>query len=174
MSAPRQAIVVHLPAPIAALVDEIRRRFDPVMAARIDPHVTLVHDVTDRGRAAELVGRAVDREPFRVRLTHADRWGPSRFGAYLHVDDPDGAVRGLHETVAELESPAWARGGFRPHVTLVNGRTVSEEEAEAAWRVLDGFVAGWELTVGAVDILELVEPRWRLVERHPLRLATAG
>jgi 2'-5' RNA ligase len=174
VSAPRQAIVVHLPAPTATLVDEIRCRFDPVMAARIDAHLTLVHDVTDRARVAKLVGRAIDREPFRVRLTHVDRWGSSRYGAYLHVDDPDGAVLGLHDAVAELESPAWVRSGFRPHVTLVNGRTVSEEEAEAAWRALDGFVAGWELTVGAVDVIELVEPRWRLVERHPLRLATTG
>jgi 2'-5' RNA ligase len=174
VSTPRQAIVVPLLGPTAALVDEIRCRFDPIMAARIDPHLTLVHDVSDRTRAADTVGRAVQREPFRIRLTHADRWGPSRHGAYLHVEDPDSAVRGLQEAVAGLESPAWARGGFRPHVTLVNGRTVSEEQAEAAWRALDGFVAGWELTVAAVDLVELVEPRWRLVERHPLRATTAG
>lgn len=166
--------MVRLPAQSAALVDEIRCRFDPIMAARIDAHVTLVHDVIDRRRVTELVGRAVDREPFRVRLTHADRWGPSRYGAYLHVDDPAGALRGLHAALAELESPAWARVEYRPHVTLVHGRTVSEEEAEVAWRALEGFVAGWELTVDAVDVIALVEPRWRLVERHPLRLAPAG
>jgi 2'-5' RNA ligase len=166
--------VVRLRAPTAALVDEIRCRFDPIMAARIDAHLTLVHDVTDRGRVAEVVGRAVDREPFDVRLTHADRWGPSRFGAYLHVDDPDSAVRDLHEAIAELESPAWARVEYRPHVTLVHGRTVSEEEAEVAWHALEGFVAGWDLPVDAVDVIELVEPRWRLVERHPLRSATTG
>ena len=170
----RQAIVVHLPAPTAALVDEVRCRFDPIMAARIDAHITLVHDVVDRGRVPELIRQATDREAFRVRLTHADRWGPSRFGAYLHVDDPDGAVHRLHEAVAELEAPAWARASYRPHVTLVHGRTVSEEEAEEAWRALDGFVAGWELTVEAVDVIELIEPRWRLVERHPLRRAAAG
>ena len=169
-----QAIVVHLPAPTAALVDEVRRRFDPVMAARIDAHITLVHDVVDHERVPELVRRASDREPFHVRLTHADRWGPSHFGAYLHVDDPDGAVHSLHEAVAELEAPGWARAGYRPHVTLVHGRTVSEEEADQAWRALDGFVAGWEVTVEAVDVIELIEPRWRLVERHPLRRATAG
>ena len=38
----RQAIVVTLSAPAAAFVDEIRLRFDPVMAARIDAHLTLV------------------------------------------------------------------------------------------------------------------------------------
>jgi 2'-5' RNA ligase len=166
---PRQAIVVTLSAPAAVLVDEIRRRFDPGMAARIDAHLTLVHEVTDRQRAPELLGRATDRRPFRVRLTHADRWGPSRYGAYLHVDDPDGAVRDLHHAVAELEAPAWARVEYRPHVTLVHGRTVSEEQAEAAWRALDGFVADWEVSVEAVDLIELIEPRWWLVDRHRLR-----
>ena len=41
-------------------------------------------------------------------------------------------------------------------------------------RTLDGFVAGWELTIGAVDVIKIVGPRWRLVERHPLRPATAS
>jgi 2'-5' RNA ligase len=170
----RQAIVVTLSAPAAALVDEIRFRFDPVMAARIDAHLTLVHDVTDRERAPELLRRATDREPFRVRLTHTDRWGPSRYGAYLHVDDPDGAVRDLYETVAPLEAPGWARVAYRPHVTLVHGRTVTEEQAEAAWRALDGFVADWEVGVESVDVIELIEPRWRLVERHTLRAPTGA
>jgi 2'-5' RNA ligase len=170
----RQAIVVTLPAPAAALVDEIRLRLDPVMAARIDAHLTLVHDVTDGARAPELLRRATAREPFRVRLTRTDRWGPSRYGAYLHVDDPDGAVRDLYEAVAPLEAPGWARVGFRPHVTLVHGRTVTEEQAEAAWRELDGFVADWEVGVGALDVIELIEPRWRLVERHALRAPASG
>ena len=170
----RRAIVVTLSAPTGALVDEIRLRFDPVMAARIDAHLTLVHDVTDGARAPELLRRATDREPFRVRLTHTDRWGPSRYGAYLHVHDPDGAVRDLYEAVAPLEAPGWARAGFRPHVTLVHGRTVSEEQAEAAWRQLDGFVADWEVGVDAVDVIELIEPRWRLVERHALGPPAAG
>jgi 2'-5' RNA ligase len=171
---PRQAIVVTLSAPVAALVDEIRFRFDPVMAVRIDAHLTLVHDVTDPERAPELLRRATDRERFRVRLTRTDRWGPSRYGAYLHVDDPAGAVRDLYEAVAPLEAPAWARVGYRPHVTLVHGRTVTEEQAEAAWRELDGFVADWEVGVDAVDVIELIEPRWRLVERHRLRAPADG
>ena len=76
-------------------------------------------------------------------------------------------------------SPSWSR----PHGLVSSTGPTSPSstdgpcrrtEAEAAWRALEGFVAGWELTVDAVDVVELVEPRWRLVERHPLRLATAG
>ena len=64
-----------------------------------------------------------------------------------------------------METPAWARVVYRPHVTLVHGRTVTEEQAELAWSALDGFVAGWPVEVAAIDVIELVEPRWRLVER---------
>ena len=41
----RRAIVVPVLPEVGALVNEIRERFDPVMAARIDPHITLVHEV---------------------------------------------------------------------------------------------------------------------------------
>ena len=109
--------------------------------------------------------------PFPVRLTHADRWGPSRYGIYLHVDDHAGGVAELHGQLADLEAPAWASVTFRPHVTLVHGRTVTEDDAEAAWSALDGFVAGWDVDVAAIDIVELIEPRWRTVERYELRLS---
>ncbi len=149
----------------AHLVDEIRRRFDPVMAARIGAHITLVHEVVDRDRAAELVARAVQRAPFAVRLTRAALWGPARFGVYLDVDDPDGGLAALHSALREVETPGWARVEYRPHVTLVHGRTVTADDAELAWSALDGFVAGWEVQVSSVDVIELVEPRWELVER---------
>ena len=47
----RRAIVLFVPPPVAARVDEIRRRWDPVMTARIGAHITLVHDVVDHERA---------------------------------------------------------------------------------------------------------------------------
>jgi 2'-5' RNA ligase len=166
----RRAIVCFVPPPVDAQVDEIRLRFDPIMTRRIGAHITLVHDAGDLGLARERVAAAAERLSFPVRLTHADRWGPSRFGIYLHVDDPAGGIAALHRHVADLESPAWARATFRPHVTLVHGRTVTDVEAEAAWSALDGFTASWDVDIAAIDIVELVEPRWRTVERHELRV----
>ena len=58
-----------------------------------------------------------------MRLTHADHWGQSAYGVYLHVDDPTGGVAALHAALADLEEPAWARVAFRPHGTLVHSRT---------------------------------------------------
>ena len=165
MDVPRRAIVVPVPPPVGRSVDEIRRRFDPVMAARIDAHITLVHEVVDHQRAAELVARAAERPPFTVHLTRAALWGPARYGVYLDVADPDGALASLHAALREVETPGWARVEYRPHVTLVHGRTVTADDAELAWSALDGFVAGWEVKVSSIDTIELVEPRWDLVER---------
>ena len=140
---------------------------------RPSPHARARRDRPESGGGAHCPGR---RRASRSASASPTRTGGGHPGTGPTCTSriPTARCRGLHEAVAGLESPRWARGGFRPHVTLVNGRTASEEQAEAAWRALDGFVAGWELTVGAVDVIELVEPRWRLVERHPLRLATAG
>jgi len=96
----RRAIVLFVPPPVAARVDGIRRRWDPVMTARIGAHITLVHDVVDHDRAQVLVAAAARSAPFTIRLTHADRWGRSANGIYLHVDDPAGGVAGLQEQLA--------------------------------------------------------------------------
>ena len=164
----RRAIVLFVPPPVAARVDEIRRRWDPVMTARIDAHITLVHDVVDLERARDLVAEAACSAPFTVRLTHADRWGRSSNGIYLHVDDPAGGVAALQAQLADLEQPAWSRVPFRAHATLIHGRTVTPDDAAAAWAALEGFHADWDVDIGAIDTIELAEPRWRTVERVEL------
>ncbi|MET0324851.1 MAG: 2'-5' RNA ligase family protein [Ilumatobacteraceae bacterium] len=168
----RRAIVLFVPPPVADRIDAIRRRWDPVMTDRIGAHITLVHDVVDHERARELVAAAARSAPFTVTLTHADRWGRSSNGIYLHVDDPTGSVAALHEQLAELEQPAWSRVAFRAHATLIHGRTVTPEDAAAAWAALDGFRADWDVDIGAIDTIELAEPRWRFVERIELRAAS--
>ena len=148
-------------------------RWDPVMRARIGSHITLIHDVTDHVRATDLVAAAASSTaPFAVRLGRVDRWGPSAWGIYLHVDDASGGVASLHAQLASLEEPRWARATFRAHVTLVHGRTVESAAAEQAWAELDGFDPGWVVEIGAIDIVELREPAWRTVERFELTFGT--
>ncbi len=127
----RRAIVVPVLPEVGALVNEIRERFDPVMAARIDPHITLVHEVVDHDRADELVAAVAARAPFTVQLTRAELWGPARYGIFLDVDDPDGVLGALYAALRDVETPGWARVEYRPHVTLVHGRTVTEQDGRA-------------------------------------------
>jgi 2'-5' RNA ligase len=169
----RRAIVLSIPVPVRDQVDEIRMRWDPVMCGRIGSHITLIHDVTDHAGATDLVARAAaSTAMFSVRLGRADRWGPSAWGIYLHVDDPSGGVTSLHQQLASLEEPRWARATFRAHVTVVHSRTTEASVAEQAWAELDGFDPGWEVEIGAIDIVELREPAWHTVERFELAFGT--
>ncbi len=165
----RRAIVLHLDRATTERVDAIRRRWDPVMAARIGPHITLVHDVVGDGAIDARVAEVADgTAPFVVGLAAATLWGPARYGIFLGLDDPAGTVAGLHGALADLEAPGWARVEYRPHVTLVHGRTVTADDADAAWDALGGLHAGWPAEITAIDVVELVEPRWRPLASFPL------
>jgi 2'-5' RNA ligase len=172
----RRAIVLFVPPPVCAQLDEIRRRWDPVMCSRIGCHITLIHDVTDHARASELVAAvAANTTPFTVRLGRAAHWGKSAWGVYLHVDDPAGAVDAVQAQLAELEEERWAGVAFRSHVTLVHSRTTPPATAAAAWEVLESFDPGWTLDVTALDIVEMEEATgWRTVERFELATAAVA
>lgn len=157
------------PPPAAvADIESIRARWDPVMAARIAAHLTIVHDVVDRRRAdAALAAVAAATRPFPMRLTEAARWGPAR-GIYLRVEDPACAVAGLHDALAPVENPGWLRHGFRPHVTVVHGRYVTAADAEAAWRALNGWTVDREVLVDRVAVAEMDTDGWITVDEVPL------
>jgi 2'-5' RNA ligase len=170
----RRAIVLLVPAPMRERLDEIRRRWDPVMCGRIGTHITLIHDVNDHDRASVAVAEAAaSTSPFVVRLGRADRWGPSAWGIYLHIDDLTGGVASLHSQLASLEETRWARATFRAHVTLVHSRTTEPAIAEEAWAELDGFDPGWDVEIGAIDVVELDDAvGWSTVERFELAFGT--
>lgn len=166
----RRAVVLFVPPPVGTAVDEIRERWDPVMRARIGPHITLVHDVVDHdGATASVAAAAAASKPFTVRLTDTAHWGQTAYGVYLHVDDPTSGLTSLHARLARLEEPRWARVPFRAHCTLAHSRTTEATVAARAWAELDGFCAGWDVALDAVDIVEMDElTGWRTVERHTL------
>jgi len=155
--------VLFPPGATVADLEALRRRWDPVMAARIDAHVTLVHDVTDHSRTNDLVATAAAAtEAFSVRLTDVARWGPAR-GIYIGIDDSSASVTALHEVVAPLESPGWLRHGFRPHVTIVHGRYVLPETAEEAWVAMRTWRAARDVAFDRVSVIEMDVDGWTTV-----------
>jgi 2'-5' RNA ligase len=166
----RRAVVLFVPPPVAGLVDDIRRRWDPVMLGRIDAHVTLIHDLVDVDDAQPLVEEAAaSTAPFEVTLATARCWTRAANGVYLDIDDPTGGVSALHERLAGLESREWARAAFRPHVTLVHGRTVDPDLAEPAWAALCDTTFGWTVELGTLDVIELDQATgWSSVLQVPL------
>ena len=177
MVAPRRrAVVLFVPPPVSLAIDEIRERWDPVMCARIGAHITLVHDVVHHDRVRQLVATAAaTAAPFTVRLTTSAHWGQAAYGVYLHVEDPSGGIASLHAHLADLEEPRWGRVTFRAHCTLVHSRTTAPTVAARAWAELEGFDAGWDVEVGAIDIIEMDEATgWRTVERFELATAAVA
>jgi len=161
----RRAVVLAIPPPVSASIDEIRMRWDPVMCGRIGAHITLIHDLIDDGRGDErIAAAAAATPPCSVRLTDTAHWGQSAYGVYLHVDDMAGGVMSLHSQLASLEDPRWARVAFRPHVTVVHSRTTDPAVAAEAWAVLEEFHAGWEVRLTTVDVIELGSRGWHTVD----------
>ncbi|MGI9052171.1 MAG: 2'-5' RNA ligase family protein [Ilumatobacteraceae bacterium] len=156
--------------PVAERIEEVRQRWDPVMAARIDAHVTLIHEVVDHDAAVQRVEElAAVTEPIAVTLTSTACWaGTASYGVYLGVDDDTGRVGSLQAGLADLEAPAWARVPFRPHVTLVHGRTVDPAKAEPAWDALCDQRMDWSVVLSTIDVIELDDATgWRSIQRVP-------
>jgi 2'-5' RNA ligase len=165
----RRAVVCFLPEHVEREVDAIRRRWDPAMAERIDAHLTLVHDVTDVARAHHLVAAVAARVAgFDITITDTACWGPAKWGIYLGIEDHDGGVRALHDALAAVEDPRWLRTPFRPHVTLVHGRTVTEDVAEAAWAELNGYTAAWRCRIAALHVVESRPGGWTTIDEFEL------
>ena len=165
----RRAVVLFLPDEVEQEVDRIRRRWDPVMAGRIDAHLTVVHDVTDVARAHTLAEAAAGRIPaFEITLTRTACWGPAKWGIYLGVEDHDGGVQALHDDLAPVEDPRWLRTPYRPHVTLVHGRTVTEASAEAAWAELQSHRADLRARITSLHVVESRPGGWVTIDGFDL------
>ena len=102
MPVARRAAVLFVPQPVAGLVDDIRRRWDPVMLGRIDAHVTMIHDAssTSTTHSRSWGKRLLRLRRSRSPSTTARCWTRAANGVYLDIDDPTGGVTTLHERLA--------------------------------------------------------------------------
>ena len=76
----------------------------------------------------------------------------------------------LHRQLADLEEPALGPRRF-PRPLHARPQPHTEPTVAArAWAELDGFHAGWDVDIGAIDVIELDEATgWRTIERFALR-----
>lgn len=158
---------IFLPADMAGHVETARRRWDPVMAARIAAHVTLAYpeEAPLADLLVERVREASRRHAsFRLRLL-GDRAcfeRPER-GVYVGVEDVEGGYARLRADV--LRSPLQPRA-FPPHVTVVHPRTSARGrelwlEARSPWLEC-------EFTVTEIAITGFDGTQWAFCERFPL------
>ncbi|MGH7713751.1 MAG: 2'-5' RNA ligase family protein [Gemmatimonadaceae bacterium] len=133
---PTVFIVIEVRAAAGERLAAIQRRFDPKLAARTPPHLTLTGSSgvgpipgsvpIDELRAA-LTPIAASTPPFTVPFGRPERFMQTNI-VVLPLD-PHGPIRDLHERVARSGLPfAPAKFTFTPHVTLNYFATLTNEQ----------------------------------------------
>lgn len=139
---PTVFIIVEVRGAAGARIAEIQRRFDPKLAARTPPHLTLTGSSgvgpipgsvsRDEIRAALGVVAASVRS-FEVKFERPERFMQTNI-VVLPID-PHGAIRELHDRVARSGLPFQpAKFTFTPHVTLSYFATLTSDRINSLLR----------------------------------------
>jgi 2'-5' RNA ligase len=145
----RHQLTAFVPEESSERIDGVRRTWDPVMARRIRPHITLAHEVDDVDDTLERVRAfASDSGPLRVHLAQTDCWGSPAGGIFVVVEDRCGDVARLHDHVVGSSSIAYVA-----HVTLLHPRTTQAAARASAWTVLQGLTFDQDLDQRTVSLV---------------------
>jgi hypothetical protein len=165
----RLQVTLFLAGPSGSRLDEIRSRLDPVMAARIGSHVTVLRRVPDPDAVVTLLERAPRPRACRLKLGGVDRAPASDGGGvYLHIADPFGDLAHLRETLRP------GCGGHPDavqefaHVTLVHPRTTTPDHRNKAWTALQDWEFVEDVTILAVSLIGETNRVWEQVASFDL------
>ena len=164
---PRQ-VAAFLSGDADRAVKDLRRAWDPLLADRVDPHITLVYELDDSADVRhDLMAVAGTTPRFQVWLGKAIRWGPPKDGIAIEVVDRDD---GLDQLLAGLRGRGFRTTG-RAHVTLVHGRTVEIARLDSAWESLKDQDLQVGQTVERLAVIERRGESW--IRSYECRLAGA-
>jgi len=150
---------------VALDIEELRRRWDPVMAAQIAAHITLVypHEVPDVDELSRRVDAATrGAAPFELRLGAVVHDGDPARGVFIEVDDPDGAWRRLRSSIAGTAID----DSIPAHITLVHPRTSAL--GRTAYDDLQGKDLRRTVRVASIATTAFDGQGWTRVSRHEL------
>lgn len=146
-------------------VEDLRARWDPVMAGQIAAHVTLIYPEevppgADLGRLAAAAAAATS--PFTIALGPAFYADSPAEGVFLLVDDLDGGIGSFRSAAV----PPGHTIGFPPHVTIVHPRT--SERGPQAWDELAATRIDARFTITRVVVTAFDGSRWQTQRELPL------
>lgn len=127
---PRRYLVSVLSGEAAERVQSLRLKWDPVLAERIEPHITLVYpqEFTDEALLLERTARAAARTPpFEVSPGTVEQ--SNLGGVWSHVIDDSGSWARLR---TEILAPPFKRYPVTPHITILHPRTSHRSEEALA------------------------------------------
>jgi 2'-5' RNA ligase len=155
------SLVILPPREVRERVNRLRRKYDPVSAWRIPPHITVTQPFRAEPGAAELalISRVlIDHQPVTLRF------GPLRnFLPYpcIWFDvQPAEAVLALREELHRtglFNTDLSYTDGFIPHMSITDG-TPAAESTERLFRRVANRVRGGEFRV---DELVYTRPDWQ-------------
>jgi 2'-5' RNA ligase len=124
------------------------------MAARIQPHVTVIYELEDLARITDAVAAT---PALRLRIGAPALWDAGPNGIYLTVSDQYGDLARFRAKT--LSAPA---GGFQPHVTILHRDSVtSTDQVNEAWSSLRDERFDADFIAREVVVYELVDDVWR-------------
>jgi len=125
------------------------------MSDQIGAHFTICHELDDRQLGQIDILRRHPR--LRVRIGGVRCWGQPSLGIYLEVEDADGALDSLRDSLGVGSESAVP---FTPHVTLTHPRTTPQERADEAWTALSAWRIDSDIEVSLIDVIEHDGTRW--------------
>ena len=153
--------------PPLAEIEAVRRAWDPMMAAAIPAHITLVYPDEHPGPEplSERVKSLAERQRgFRVGVGEFQAFPPPDEGCvYVEIRDDEGEFAALRKGAA---APPFRPIEFPPHLTLIHPRTSSG--ATEFWRAGVAQLVGSQLMIDAIFITSFEAGKYDVVARHPL------
>ena len=135
------------------------------MGALIPAHITLVHRLADHLDADVVAQRLRGIPPIRVRITDMARWSGDEIGMCLAVDDIDGAIAALRESLEVVQPPGL---DYLPHVTVLHPHTTAPATVDRAWTELGEWRPNAEVVIAEVHVIDVGGSGWRTLRIIPL------
>jgi hypothetical protein len=157
MHVTRTQLTAFLPPRGCEVLEEIRRTWDPFTAARIAPHVTVVHELTDDLRDG--CGALGSLPPLQLHIGRPRCWGKPEAGTYCEVIDAANGLGRIRSTLGVTEAEGVV---FKPHVTLTHPTTT--RDPSQAWTAIRTIAVDAAVTVESLHVVEFDGMRWRSVE----------
>lgn len=152
---------------VSEQLQSLRDEWDPTMASRVPPHVSVVYpeEVTDETLLMERARTAtLDTEAFVISLRRVSAKDEGRGGVWLDVHDPSSTWMQLRSRILV---PPFRALPIGPHATVVHPRT--SPHGVAAFATLAETRLDGDILISEVLYTETNEEHWSIVERFALK-----
>lgn len=164
MESARRHVLFVLDGEVADQLQALRSQWDPVMASRIPPHVTLVYpeETVDEPLLLDRVAQVAD-ETARFTISLADLQSGDWGGVWFRVVDPSNGWTRLR---SQILAPPFRQRSVEPHVTVVHPRT-SDRGLEAFTALAGPSIEG-SVRLGEMLHTETSSDGMTILDRFPL------